>query len=91
MALVEKDQEVVPGLIYRGSSYRYDDRVVFLDFEDHTVNPEGRPFSIWFIAPMRFAVRRDDGSVVDLFVERMEGETLDLQVMGVHSLNQAQV
>ncbi|MBT9258320.1 MAG: hypothetical protein KM310_00985 [Clostridiales bacterium] len=91
MALVEKDQEVVPGLIYRGISYRYDDRVVFLDFEDRTLKPEGRPFSIWFIAPMRFAIRRDDGSVVDLLVERVEGETLDLKVMGVHELKDAQV
>ncbi|MBX6723258.1 MAG: hypothetical protein IRY92_08485, partial [Dactylosporangium sp.] len=65
------------GLEYTGITYRYDADVVFLGFLDHTRSVEGRAFSVWCATPHRFAVRLDDGRVVDLTVDRLDGEAIE--------------
>ncbi|MBE3591212.1 MAG: hypothetical protein IMW98_10430 [Firmicutes bacterium] len=60
--------EIQPGLVYDGVAYRYDANVVFLGFIDRTANADGRKFTVWCSVPHRFAVRLDDGRVVEMTV-----------------------
>lgn len=70
-------------LTYEGIAYRYDQDVVFLAFRDATAHEEGRPFTVWCAAPHRFAVRLDDGRIVDLTVDRIEGEDIEYRLHAV--------
>lgn len=60
------------GLVYDGVAYRYDANVVFLGFIDRTVNAEGRKFTVWCSVPHRFAVRLDDGRIVEMTVTSLD-------------------
>lgn len=77
---------VAEGLRYEGVTYRYGDDVVFLGFSDLTRAVEGRAFSVWCGAPHRFALRLDDGRLVELAVRSVAGEEIDYRLLSVRRI-----